>query len=343
MNFPAKAIIRDAALMFFSLILVFLLALAPNAAKAQEAPSQIDIDEFRKLLAELLRQDDFANFLAGVLNVTISPDVAAANYDVTNNSDSAREMSTFKIPLGTSFALSRPGWELVLSGNLGYLQAKDEAFAVLTDYDLDTKFDIKWTAYTAQGGLGLKVPVTKAVYLYPHAAVAYSYLKNRADYPSSRAKQLLDPLFNGIITDFDVQSMTYSAALGLGYEETLGVVDVSLRGMFTYAYTDSFKQTHDVQSISEDTETLVVRLETRAPTGLSIAGHGVRWLGLAGYTTFFGPNRDALGFSYIAEVGLGFDIDISTENNFLDHIGLRGSYLFGDDMTGWQVGLAYDF
>lgn len=342
MDSMTKTIFRSAMLVFFSIAVLFLL-MAPTVAKAQQTPTQSDIDEFRKLLAELLRQDDFANFLAGVLNVTISPDIAAANYNVEGDDGSDREMSTFKIPLGTSIDLARPGWQLLLSGNLGYLQAKDELSAIITNYDLDTKFDVKWTAYTAQGGLGIKIPMTRSVYLYPHAAVAYSYLQNRADYPSSRAKQLLDPLFNGIVTDFDIQSMTYSAALGMGYEETVGLVDVSLRGMFTYAYTDSFDETNEVQSIKEDTETLVVSLETRGPMGISIAGHDLRWLGQAGYTTFFGPNRDALGFSYIAQIGLGFDLDIASENALLDHIGLKGSYLFGDDMTGWQIGLAYDF
>lgn len=338
MRLSAKPLFKAILLLLFSLFL-----LSPPLARAQQGPSQSDIDEFRKLLSELLQQGDFANFLAGVLNVTISPDIAAANYDVTNDDGDDRQMSTFKIPLGTVFDLPKPGWKLVLSGNLGYLHAKDEVTAILPDYNVDTNFDIKWTAYTAQGGLGLKVPITESVYVYPHAAVAYSYLKNDADYPNSRLKQLLAPLFEGIITDFDVQSMTYSAALGLGYKDALGPVGLHLRGMYTYAYTDSFDQTNEVQSITEDTQTLVVRLETNGPTGLDIAGHGVRWLGLAGYTTFFGPNRDTLGFTYIAEVGAGFDINISTANVFLERIGLKGSYLFGDDMTGWQIGIVYDF
>jgi hypothetical protein len=63
------------------------------------------------------------------------------------------------------------------------------------------------------------------------------------------------------------------------------------------------------------------------------------WVVLAGYAGFFGPNRDALGFTSVAEVGVGVEVPLSKNSEKPKRIRLSASYLFGNNVTGWTIGL----
>jgi hypothetical protein len=60
-------------------------------------------------------------------------------------------------------------------------------------------------------------------------------------------------------------------------------------------------------------------------------------------TSFFGPQRGALGFNSLASVGAGLELDSSAYKIIIARIRLVGRYIFGDNVSGFSVGLAAGF
>jgi hypothetical protein len=61
------------------------------------------------------------------------------------------------------------------------------------------------------------------------------------------------------------------------------------------------------------------------------------------YSNFFGPQRGALGFNNLASVGAGIELDSSNYPIVITRIRLVARYIFGDNVTGYSMGLAVSF
>ncbi len=57
----------------------------------------------------------------------------------------------------------------------------------------------------------------------------------------------------------------------------------------------------------------------------------------------FGPQCGALGFDHLASVGAGFEIDTSAHSGIISRARLVGRYVFGDNVSGFSIGLAASF
>lgn len=62
-----------------------------------------------------------------------------------------------------------------------------------------------------------------------------------------------------------------------------------------------------------------------------------------GYAGFFGPNRDVLGFTSVAEVGVGMETPLVTDQKRPDRARPGASYLFGEHVRGWTISLPLQY
>jgi hypothetical protein len=69
----------------------------------------------------------------------------------------------------------------------------------------------------------------------------------------------------------------------------------------------------------------------------------LRWVAYGGYAGFFGANRDALGFTSVADVGAGIESRIAPEREKSERLRVSAGYLFGDHVSGWTIGSSVQY
>jgi len=81
----------------------------------------------------------------------------------------------------------------------------------------------------------------------------------------------------------------------------------------------------------------------RAPTGYTLLHRPLRYVLEGSHTTFFGDQAGVLGFNYLTSVGMGLELDSSAYDLFITRTRLVGRYVFGQNVTGFSIGLAVSF
>jgi hypothetical protein len=118
-------------------------------------------------------------------------------------------------------------------------------------------------------------------------------------------------------------------------------IDVELR--YTYIKLQSFGGTIDSLKGNSETNASSIWARWRAPFGITMLQRPLRYLLESSLTSYFGPQRGALGFNNLASVGVGLELDSSAYNVFIARTRLVARYVFGDNVSGYSLGLAVSF
>lgn len=86
-----------------------------------------------------------------------------------------------------------------------------------------------------------------------------------------------------------------------------------------------------------------LRAEYALPIVLRAFGRPLDWVGYGGYAGFFGANRNALGFTAVAELGAGVELPVSPDRERSERMRLALGDLFGADVKGWTVGVSLQY
>jgi len=81
----------------------------------------------------------------------------------------------------------------------------------------------------------------------------------------------------------------------------------------------------------------------RAPTGLRALDRPVRYVTEFAYSYYFGPNGDMLGFNHLTSIGAGLELDTGALDRIVTRWRLMARYRFGQNVTGWSIGLGMSF
>lgn len=82
----------------------------------------------------------------------------------------------------------------------------------------------------------------------------------------------------------------------------------------------------------------------RAPIAdWSLLGNPLRYVLEGAHTEFLGEQRGALGFTGLTSLGVGLELDSSKYPVFITRTRLVARYMFGNNTTGYGVGLAKSF
>ena len=112
---------------------------------------------------------------------------------------------------------------------------------------------------------------------------------------------------------------------------------------YTLIKLQSFGGTIDSLKGSSETNAVSIWARWRAPTGINMLQRPLRYVLETSSTSFFGPQRGALGFNNLASVGVGLELDSSAYPIVITRTRLVARYIFGDNVTGYSLGLAVSF
>jgi hypothetical protein len=331
---------RDlSSLRLLAVAALFGLAL-PGAAAAQTLA-----DTLRGSLRDAVRAGDLAGALHSFSIFGGVPGISAASYDI-----GGLDLDSYKVPLAHSFAPFASGWlegvspyaELTLS----YIHARQNV-SLNPASALTTGARVTFDATTALAGIGLDVPVLEPIggrtVLRPIFLAGYTRVTGDARFSGENAA-LLTTALQGLLTNVSSDSLMLGGAIALVHDRELGG-DITMQASLRYnqiadiGLNASDKALDTTNGFGVGT----AALEFKGPTGIEIAGHGLRWIAFANGNWLFGPHRDALGFTSFVELGGGVEIATGTALPLVQGISLRGSGIFGDGITGWSVGLSVSF
>ncbi len=273
---------------------------------------------------------------AQMLNVAATPDVSAARYDVGTNPSST--IDVYRFPYETPIASPAPGVEVLARAAAGYM-GFETRFPVNPAGTGSGAIDARWTAASLTAGLGLNIALGRGWTLLPAIDFSLARLENRARYQGGAAP--LGPLLDGRLFNWSTDATLVTPSAAVQWLDASPSRVLSLRGHLSWSSIRSHGTSDPALAFNESASGWSVRAERLAPTGFDAFGMPMHWAIVAGGAGFFGPNRNALGFTHVAELGAALEIPVSRQAPTRLRLGASG--LIGPDVRGWTLGVGMRF
>jgi len=305
-------------------ISALLLGLYASSSWCVEDGPEIDVD-FHQL----------ATGYAHLVSFTAEPEIAAGRYTIDGEDSASGDstLKTTKLPLYREFTSDNHSWSWYLQGALNYSSLEQKVHYGL-DPPLEGSSTLEWTGYGALLESGIILPLSEGLSWTTGLGFGVSRLENKARFSNPQLKELLDPVLDGTMYDWETNVATTRGNLGLLYDKEHGKYGIKANAHFTYSYIDSFGESRKFGGFSGHASTLTLKLDVRHSLGAELRGHPVYIIGHLGNTNFIGANRGELGFDSFSELGLSFGIQKVT---------LGALAVFSNDVNGWNLILNYDY
>lgn len=274
-----------------------------------------------------------------ILNAAAAPDLSAAHYDV-GDSGSGLSIDVLRAPYQRRWLALGEDADLYWKVVGGYL-TMDTALPVNSATLGPGRVDTRWSAYSLMGGLLVRWRIADGLTFVPAFDMGVARLQNDASYVGAAGP--LQPLFDNLLFNWNTKAQLVTPNAGL--EWTAGEPDrrTSVSGHVAWSWISSFGESDPVLSFRETAGTYSIRAEHFRSTGAQIAQRSLGVLVHGGFTGFLGANRNALGFSSVAELGLTFDLPLLANDAQSQRLRFGASYLFGPDVRGYAVSLRMRF
>ncbi|SAL02417.1 hypothetical protein AWB81_06216 [Caballeronia arationis] len=275
-----------------------------------------------------------------ILSLTATPDISSAHLDVSDGAV-PQSFTVTRIPYEGSLLTfsdrNSIGWRV--SG--GYFREKDE-FPVSGPNGAAGSIASKWSAFSATGGLFLKSKLGYGFTFEPGLDLSVARLLNDALYAGAATS--LKPVTDGPLFNWHENAWLITPNAALEWTTSMAPAQtLTIRGHIAWSWVSSFDESDPLLRFRETAGSWSIRSAYSAPTGAQLFARSLNYVVNAGYGGFFGPNRGALGFSTLANIGGGFELPLSRENTQSKRLRAGAAYLFGPHVNGWtvSVGLRY--
>ncbi|WP_165982565.1 autotransporter domain-containing protein [Dankookia rubra] len=279
----------------------------------------------------------------GLLAFSVIPDGTASALQI-NRSDTGQDVGVTLGQLGAGFTVSKE-MPLYLEGYLGY--ARYDPRFVFSDGEEARQVPTRWNQISVTVGAGWDIALSDRLYLRPIVNAAGAHVTTDLALAGALVNLRRE-------RDFDFLSRGRLNAWGLGGSLVLAwydhrpqrEVDVELRG--TRLHLATFDDTSVAIRSTMEATTVSLWARLRVPTGYEAFGRPVRWVLEAQHSHFIGAQRSALGFEFLTKLGAGLELDLGKLE--VGAFGLTaqrlrwvGRYVFGENVSGFSVGLGLSF
>ena len=188
-------------------------------------------------------------------------------------------------------------------------------------------------------GAGLDLKVSDNWTITPSFDLVYSQSDNNYDYNNEFSQQILQ-LFDGNVFNWDVDTMSYNPGAKLKYQQEVGCgVTLMPSVQYTQIFVDSTSSSSDIIDVSTSSGVLSSKLRAEVDDVVSISQQELTLVPQLSRTDLFHDARADLGIKYFHEVSLGLLAKKQTAIPLFTDFGITAGYTFGEDMSGWRIGL----
>lgn len=275
-----------------------------------------------------------------ILNLTATPDISAAHLDVSDDGP-PQALAITRLPYeGSLLALSdRDTINWRISG--GYFHEKD-SLAISGPGANPGSITSKWSAFSATGGLFLRSKLGYGLTFEPGLDFSLARLLNNASYAGAATS--LRPITDGTLFNWHENAWLITPNAALAWTTNITPTQtLSIRGHVAWSWVSSFGESDPILGFSEASGSWSIQADYKGPTRIQLFSRPLGYVIDAGYGGFFGPDRNALGFSSIVKVGGGFEIPLSGNNEQSRRLSMGTGYLFGPHVRGWTLSLGLSY
>ncbi len=323
MPMPVKMAIRHSAW-----LLAALACAAAAPAQAQQG-LRLSKDDLQKR----------ANGVLAIMSFSIVPDITTSALSIgtgTGSVSGSSEFSMSQLGGGDTISKSVP---IYLEGVLAWSRY-DPTFVATQGAESRT-IPTKWNSVSATGGIGWDFKLTDELKLRPIFNFALgnvtSDLRAASWYVGRQTGKDINFLDKGSLNAYGL-----GGSLMLDYEHYRPGYEVDVELRYSDLRLQSFDSSAAVQGhATAQSANLWARY--RAPTGFVMLQRPLRYVLELTHSEFLGDQRGILGFDRLTSVGAGLELDSSAYNVIITRTRLVGRYVFGNNVSGFSVGLAVSF
>jgi hypothetical protein len=278
-----------------------------------------------------------AEGVVSMMQYMLFPDVTTSSLSIHSGSTGNPDLRM--VQLGGGFTVSR-SFPLYLEGNAAFSRY-DPTF-IATNGSEQRELPAKWTSVTGTVGVGWDFRLTPELVLRPIANFTFGHMESDLSVAGRiigmKTDREIDFLENGRLN-----VAGFGGSLMLDYEKYREDYEIDVEVRLTNIYLQSIPGTSEGVKGSEMAQNLNLWSRWRAPIGLTALHRPVRYVLEFTFSHYFGNQDDILGFNNLCSIGGGIELDTSYYTNLFSRIRLMGRYRFGENVSGWTIGLGISF
>lgn len=331
MTFPGSGFVRRECLA--ALLPPLLLWGGALPAHAQQAPPP----DFHVVFGPGVQRQ--TNAVLTLMSFSVVPDLASSSLSITNAQTA--NPGVVMSQLGGGFTVSK-SVPVYLEGSIAYSRY-DPTF-VASDGTQSRELPTRWNTVAGTVGIGWDFPLTESKEL------VFRPIFNASLGNVSSDLRLAQGFFNRK-TDRDISFLDGGTlnAYGLGgsvmidWEHYRPEHDIDVELRYTHIQLKSFGGSSDAVQGSSTAQTANLYARWRAPTGMYAMDRPVRYVLELSHSHYLGAQAGALGFNYLTTLGLGLELDTTAHEVFVTRVRAVVRYVFGNNVSGFSLGLAASF
>ena len=278
-----------------------------------------------------------ANGVLALMAFQAVPDLTSSSLSISNatNGDPGIVMSQ----LGGGFTVSK-SLPLYLEGAIAYSRY-DPVFVASNGVEA-RQLPARWNSLSGTAGIGWDFPITPELAFRPifnfslgkvasDLQVARAYLRNVTD-------RQLDFLDGGSLNAYGL-----GGAVMLDWEHYREDYEVDVELRYSDIELKSFGGSSAAVEGSASARTANLWARWRAPTGLQAFDRPLRYVLEFSHSHYLGSQAGVLGFDRLTTLGTGLELDTSAHDIFITRIRGVVRYVFGNNVSGFSLGLAVSF
>jgi hypothetical protein len=248
------------------------------------------------------------------------------------------DIDLIKIPLTHTFGDEEDVLRPQVRGVLGSLESK-RSIATGGPGTIDDFSRLEVLTAGISGGFVYRA--WRELRITPLIGAAYSHIKRRYDYNNSFSQTNLMP-FDREAFNTSVDVMTYSPSVEVDYTFRSGETTLIPKMRYAHLFNDSVSSESSVIDVSSDSGMLQSFIDIETPLGYSLFGQALGLHPFLVRTDVFGSAKEARGPNYFHEVGADLTFKDSSRK-ILEGFSVGASYIFGDDFSGYRIGVGLIF
>jgi hypothetical protein len=277
------------------------------------------------------------NGILAMMGYTLFPDVTTSSLSIRNSATGNPSMTIAQ--LGGGFTVSK-SFPLYLEGNAAF--SRYDPVFIATNGTEQREISAKWTTLTGTVGVGWDFPLTRELVLRPMANFTLGHVESDASV-AARGIQFQTGKEISFLENGRLNAVGLGGSLMLDYEHYRERYEIDVEVRYTNIYLQSLPGTSEGLQGSALSQNLNLWSRWRAPIGLTALHRPVRYVLEFTFSHYFGNQDDVLGFNNLCSIGGGIEFDTSYYTNLFSRVRLMGRYRFGENVSGYSIGLGISF
>ncbi|KWR89374.1 hypothetical protein [Cupriavidus sp. IDO] len=305
-------------------------ALAPVQVQAQATPG------FRIAGANVQKH---ANAVLALMSYSVVPDLTSSSLSINNTS--TEDPGIVMSQLGGGFTISK-SFPLYLEGAIAYSRY-DPTF-IATNGTESRPLPTRWNTVSGTIGIGWDFPLTanKELVFRPIFNASLGNVSSDLSVAKFVVEQATDRQIN-FLDHGSLNAYGLGGSVMLDWEHYREKYEIDVELRYTNIHLQSFGGTSSGVTGTATAQTANLWARWRAPTGMHALDRPVRYVLELSHSHYLGSQAGVLGFNYLTTVGTGLELDTSAHEIFVTRVRAVVRYVFGNNVSGFSLGLAASF